>query len=189
MGCTLQHEARFANAMSNTPARIVWSSGVTCRAVLLDSALHLLVLNSEIQPLVDQLRAGDLRALARAISTVENRTARLVRTAQDSLSAQRTGADTRTHRPTRCRKKHISRSTSPTLSQRKSDRWHHRGRSYESLHWRRDSGRSHPDAGAFFRPRNLHSKHGDPRFPRRTGSHYGRCRHSTRCLGTRSGDD
>ena len=43
--------------------------------MLLDSALHLLVLNSEIQPLVDQLRAGDLRALARAISTVENRTA------------------------------------------------------------------------------------------------------------------
>ena len=53
----------------------MWSSGVTCRAVLLDSALHLLVLNSEIQPLVDQLRAGDPRALARAISTVENRTA------------------------------------------------------------------------------------------------------------------
>jgi LAO/AO transport system kinase len=42
--------------------------------MLLDSALHLLVLNSEIQPLVDQLRAGDTRVLARAISTVENRT-------------------------------------------------------------------------------------------------------------------
>jgi LAO/AO transport system kinase len=31
-------------------------------------------LNSDIQPLVDQLRAGDPRVLARAISTVENRT-------------------------------------------------------------------------------------------------------------------
>jgi LAO/AO transport system kinase len=31
-------------------------------------------LNQGIQPLVDQVRAGDLRALARAISTVENRT-------------------------------------------------------------------------------------------------------------------
>ena len=114
------------------------------------------------------VRAGDMRAVARAISLVEDDRPEARALLRGALPARRPRAGRRRHRPARRRQVVARRPADGAPARRRAGRVGHRGRRPDlALQRRRDPGRPHPHAGARHRPRRLHPLDGDARAPGR----------------------
>ena len=123
--------------------------------------------NDADKPLAERLLAGEGRALARAISLVENREA-----AGDELVAElypRTGnaRDHRPHGPPGVGKSTLIGALTKSLREDRQRGWRALGRPVEPVHARRRPGRPHPPFRPLPRPGRLHPLDGHPRLARR----------------------
>ncbi len=139
-------------------------------------------MTTAVENWAEQVRAGDMRAISRAISAIENHEPEAEEMLRTLVSAHGQGVSRRDHRRAGNWQEHAGRPAGGALSRREERRGHHRGRSDESVHRRRDSGRPHPHAGTCGGQRSLHPLDGHARISRRSGAGHARYR---RCCSTR----
>ena len=124
--------------------------------------------------LAGRVLAGDPRAIARAISLIEDEDP-AERRVWFARSSRGPDAPTdRRHRAAGRGQEHAGRSPDdPNFARRRSYGRHHRRRSDEPVHGRRGARRSAADAGARGRRGRVHPQHGDARPSRRPGARHG----------------
>ena len=144
--CATPSSARSARARARCSA---WSSRASCWACAGMVALSRgPVADSSVPALVAGVLGGDVRALARAISLVEDGRPEAPRAPARAVPARRSLAGRRRHRAARGRQVH-ARGPPGRAPARRGQHGGHRGRRPDlALQRRRDPGRPHPHAGA-----------------------------------------
>ena len=121
-------------------------------------------MSASIETWAEQIRAGDVRAVSRAITAIEDHDPQAEDLLQRIFPAYRAVLCDWSDGRARNGEEHARRSAGGALSSAGESRWNYCGRSDESLHGRRDSRRPHSDARPRERPGHFHPVDGDARI-------------------------
>ena len=159
---------RSAAASRPSSSATAYRSGRRPRAARVASALVARRREWTRETLVEAVRGGDPRALARAITLVENGDPLAYELVQRRLPAHGPRARGRHHRAARRRQVDARlRADPPRARARSRQRRRHLGRPVEPVHAGRAARRPHPAQRPLPRPGRLHPLDGHARAPRR----------------------